>query len=185
MKRVLASAVALAVLMLCAHPRAHAAFLDGQTLGYEYLFPDLGTVFFSTSFVVGAGVELPNMTSEFSAPASVDVSDTNIFIDFLVDRVFSPGSFNGFHMFDLLGTIESFGSVGITLATNLAGFNSSLISFDANNLFVNFDALDFDANSIVSIDIRPVPEPSTLLLVGLGLSMAGIAGWRRGRSNRQ
>lgn len=82
------------------------------------------------------------------------------------------------------GTIPDFTSVAINAATNMAGFDASRITFDANNIWVNWQGLPYDTNTIVSLDVNggsDVPEPSTMLLVGLG-AVAILASRRRCRS---
>jgi hypothetical protein len=56
----------------------------------------------------------------------------------------------------------------------------SRVSFDADNIWVNFTGLSFDAKSEVSIDIygaAAVPEPASMLLLGCGL--AAVTAFRR------
>jgi hypothetical protein len=52
---------------------------------------------------------------------------------------------------------------------------------DCNTWFGSFDYLAFDYFEL-NADIDPVPEPSTLVLIGLGL--AGLAARRRWRQPR-
>jgi len=87
---------------------------------------------------------------------------------------------NGFRITDVNGTIDDFVGVSINPATNMAGLDASRISFDADNIWVNWQSLSFDPNTIVSLDITAVPEPATAMILGLGL--AGLTARRRRRA---
>jgi len=158
---------------------------DGETIGYQYLYPSLSDVIFSASPVVGAGVELPGLLSAGGDTASMDISDTNILIDFYESSYtfFAPEIFNGFRIFDIGATLPSIGSVTIAAATNMVGFSAANISFDANNIYVNLQGLDFTPSTIVSLDVAPgvaaVPEPSTLIAFCAVGVVAGVRRLRR------
>lgn len=148
----------------------HAAFMDGKTVELQYLFPDINTEYNVSghpqgNFVVGAGIE-------FSGPwFTTDFSDSNILIESPISTNWSSQSFNGFRVTDILGAIDSITSVTINSATNLTGLDLSRITFDADHIWVNWQGLSFDANTIVSLDIQggpSVPEPASLALLGLG-----------------
>ena len=171
---------------------AHATLLDGKTVGFQYYYPDLSSPYnysANGSYLVGEGVEVGNVIDNV---AQLDISDQNLLVTFLPPAEFympSEGSFhyaefNGFVIFDALNAIDEFVSVTINPATNLTGFDSSRLSFDANHIWINWAGLPFDGfSSVLSIDInrdtQPVPEPGSLGL--LALALLGYAGSRRSK----
>jgi hypothetical protein len=105
--------------------------------------------------------------------ASVDFSDTNIYIVIYgTGGGFNSVAFNGPHIYDYQDTISSFTSVSLKAAT-LTGFDASRISFDADNIYLNFAGLGIPGyDTVVSVDLNTstvVPEPASLLLLGTGL----------------
>ena len=177
--------VASALVMVCFFSTplvVSASLLDGQTVEYQYLFDTITTPYSSAdngNKLVGAGVEVSNIVDN---DGTMDISDTNLFVDFTdVGTYSSFGSFNGFRITDIFGAIPSFTDVSINAATNMTGFNTSRITFDADHIWVDWQSLSRDANTVVSLDINSggVPEPSTLAIWSL-LALCGIGyGWRR------
>jgi hypothetical protein len=165
-------ALLVLAVVLCGSQPASATLLDGQSVLYEYLFPDTSTLFYSPGLVlVGPGVEIPDLCGGSCSGITADLSDTNILVDLATasGSIFAVSSFNGFRIFDSLGTVPAFTSVTINLATNLVGFDASRVSFDADNIYLNFQGLSVGAGNFVSVDIEAVPEPTTLALLGAGL----------------
>lgn len=189
--RFLAAALATAG-VLAAPGRADAGFL-GKTLSYEYLFPNTSTVFTSSTFVVTGGVERTSLNqtgnggSDF---ATFDVSDNSITVDFYNPtsgfNSWSNADFNGFHVADTTNNVIPITGVTVNPATNMVGFTASNVSFDANNIFVNWQSLRFNSDTLVRLDVTfaggssiGTPLPPTLLAGFLGMAM--LAGVRRFR----
>src|SRR5262245_21336008 len=118
LRSVLAGAAVAAVALLSA-TGAQAALLNGKTIQFTYLFPDINTIYqgVQQNYVVGAGVEIPNgVCCNFEG--SVNFSDTNILIDFVADSGYTASSFNGFRVTDIFGTIDAFTSASVNAITN-------------------------------------------------------------------
>jgi len=153
---------------------ANATLLDSKTINYEYLFPstDMANNWYGAgSYEVGAGVE-----AAVGDTFSTDFSDTNILMDFSSSGQWCGcdfETFNGVHFYDALDTIDDFTSVSLNALTNMVGLTQANISFDANNIWIDWQDLYFDANTLVSIDLQnatvDVPEPSSLLMMMSGL----------------
>jgi hypothetical protein len=182
MRRTTVAIFATAILLSLAG-RSNASILAGATVGYEYHFPGVGSVIYTApTFVVGPGVET-GLFQPSPDYAAVDVSDTNIFVDFIQPASFAPGAFNGIRLFDVNNAITSFTSVTVNAATNMFGFTSANVSFDADNIYINWQGLPFDENTIVSLDINgapgTVPEPASVAVWAAIACISGVVGYRR------
>ena len=170
--------LAVGITATVATPVANAALLMGNTVSFTYLFPTISSVYGSGAngnYVVGAGVEIPNGFC-CSFEGALDISDSNILADFHSSSTYNNTSFNGFRITDVNSTIASFTSASVNAITNMVGFDASRVTFDADNIWVNWQGLNFDANTFVSIDIgggTSVPEPTSLALVAAALVAAG------------
>lgn len=155
---------------------ANAALLEGKTVRYQYHYPLITSNYSNAAngnYVVGPGVEVSNISD---GRGTMDISDTNLYVDFSNQSAWNGNTFNGFEIIDIFGTIDAFTGVSINAVSNLAGFDASRITFDADHIWVNWQGLQFDANTVLSLDINggKVPEPSSMAL--LGLAFAGLAG---------
>jgi hypothetical protein len=167
---------------------AHAALLQGKTVEFTYFFPDTSSVYgpdlANGNYVVGSGLEIPNGIC-CGYEGTLDISDKNLLAKFHFSSSYTPASFNGFRISDVFNSIGSFTSATVNPATTLPGFTGANVSFDANNIWVNWEGLFFNDGDTVSIDIDggstsdKVPEPATLALFGVGLAAAGVMRRRR------
>ena len=139
---------------------------EGSTLDFQYYFPTSGSPYSGAdngSFVVGPGVEVTDIASV----ATLDVSGTNILVDFTLDSSWTSAAFNGWVLSDQTDSLAAILGVTINPATNLGGFSLSNVSWTGDSITVNWQGLTFDANTIVSLDVAfnedtpVVPEPAT------------------------
>jgi len=158
---------------------AHAQVFTGQTVNYQYLFPELTSNYSNAAngnYLVGPGVEFSNIVDGYG---TMDFHDSGFLVSFTNGTSFTPSTFNGFRVSDVFGTIGSFTSFVLTSNTGVAG--TPVLTFDADNLYVNWQGLGFGggdlAFSVNSVNAIPEPETYALLLAGLGL--LGLAGRRR------
>ena len=150
------------VAMLLSTGQARAVLLDGATIRATWNSPDLSTVVDTLDVNVGPGVEIAPSLGGFG----IDLSDTGIFFFGAASSSYATASFNGWHFFDFTSTIPGFGDIVINPATNLVGFDASRISFDVDNVFVDFQGLPLNSRTVVSLTV--IPEPSRIVLVGMG-----------------
>jgi len=149
---------------------AQAGFM-GQTVHADYLFPDTGSVFTDLGdAVVGAGAEF---SLTFASTITADFSDSSILVTiFGADSSFTSAAFNGFHFSDVLNTIAPIANITVA-ATNNFAFSSADISFDADNIFLNFQDLVVSPDSALTLAVTFVPEPISVALFGVGLLALG------------
>lgn len=155
-------------------PTAHAQFL-GQTVTIAHVYPNKSSLFtflgLPANFVVGPGIELT-----YASAITMDLSDSRISLTFPTGGNVSPGdgsptSFSGYRFSDALGLIPDIVGLSLDPGTNVTGFGSGNLSFDVNNVFLNFDGVPTIASGravIVDVQFAPVPEIGTLPLILAG-----------------
>ncbi|MBI2400035.1 MAG: PEP-CTERM sorting domain-containing protein, partial [Deltaproteobacteria bacterium] len=136
---------------------------------------------------VGADNILVDYNYLFDASGTWWDTYTTVVFDPFPNVVTNPITFNGLRVSDLN---DSSGNAlqGVTVDTNMAGWNTSMLSFGSDYAYFDWKGLSFDTatyfNATLDFSLATsgggstsVPEPSTLLLIGSGL--AGFVTWRK------
>jgi len=157
---------------------ASAALLQGETITYSYLTPNVDTVGETSRFSVGETVEI---TESSYIAGTLDFSDTNILLTFEGSgEVRHDREFTGFVIEDTTREIADFTNVTINADTNVFGFSLGMITVLADSIMVNLKGIVFTNNSVLSLDINTpsaVPIPAAFFMFAPAL--LGFFGFRR------
>ena len=153
--------------------------LAGSNMLVETRYPTIDEVYHNNSFEVMVIDEI-ELTNIPGYGFDIDLMNSAIVFCGFEKAVreersiqFSEESFHGFYFFDMDDTVPAFSSVSINPATVLEGLDQSRISFDDNNIYINFSALYATRDSYVQLDLEFIPEPATVILLGLGGMVLG------------
>jgi hypothetical protein len=183
----------LSLLALClVTPAVHAGFV-GVEMGVAYKYPDLGTDYSKASFdhdtftvPVGGGLVTTGLVEGFTT-LPVYFTDTRLTIVLnttLDNPTWDPVSFEG-------PVFTSSGSLGIASAkvdvggTTLGGFDDSRVTFNNNQIMINWAGLSYHNGEQVVVDFTfgsAVPEPSSIVALGAGCVLPLIVAIRRRRA---
>jgi PEP-CTERM motif len=169
------AAIAVGISILTGGSRVQAGFLEGQTLSLE--IQSGGETFFGPDqFVVNNTVEIA-LNNPGLASFNMEVTDNTITFTFTETAVLATEPFNGYILTAISPGTPPFGSITVDPATTLAGFNASDLSLDSTHFNINVSGLEVFTGTVLKLDVSPavssVPEPSSLVLAGLGLLVIG------------
>ncbi len=157
---------------------ASATLLAGNSVGIQYIFPNITTVYQDLGSNL-VGTDAPTVFAPFFSFSFTDTTATTSAFQF--NSSWTTTAFNGFRLYDINGTIAPITSVSINAASNMVGLDASRITFDADNIYVNWNGLAFDTGTVVTLDINgsAVPEPASWALMIGGFGLIGASMRRR------
>ena len=170
MKKVILTLVAIVVWA----SSANAGIFNGHTVQYGYFFPDLSSP--SGNADNGNYVVPTTVVNGFTGIFSLDLQSDGFTANFHADNSWTAAEFNGFRITDINGTIPDFTSFDVVSNTALSG--SPELSFDADNLFVNWQGLSFTSGAVV-FSVNAIPEPEIYAMLAAGLGLMGLVARRR------
>lgn len=156
---------------------------NGAAMTLFHDSPNVGTHLENRSIIVGPGTEAFNVVAGYN----LDVSATNLLVTFTHTGNWNPGTFNGLVLFDSNNVVPTI--TGVSIASTNSPFDASRLSFDADNVYMNFASLPTVNGQTVNVQVAfagsgvAAPEPATLTLLAMGLlPIAGAATWRKRRA---
>lgn len=167
-----------AALIIGATPAANASLI-GDTVTVTNEFP-LGTVTNTQLVVVTPG----NEALSLGGAAFVDINAASIEIIWTRGVATRNGIFNGYVFSDLDWLPDAGSIVGVSLNTNIAGITLSDITFTTDSVAINVEGTSRTSDSFLDVLLTTthgnrIPEPSTVLLFGIGLAGLGLARRKR------
>jgi hypothetical protein len=176
-KKLSIAAAGAAFLALGIGGAAQATSLIGDTINYEYIFPDASNVYQTNTTTVAAGAsDIINAIGIFSInPEATSFLASN----FSFNSSWTTAEFNGFRLSDL-NFDDGSTIVGFSFETNMEGLDASRISFTKDSVSVNWNSLAFNRDTYLRVNLdtdrTSVPEPASVLgLLAVGALGAGSA----------
>ncbi len=163
----------LVVLVSAAAIPVRADVLAGDLIRTWELYPDLSTIYGGPVDVIDPGTILA--FPSFAPIVNIFFNDVNITIQMARDATAFTSAFNGFRFFDV--SEAPIGSVALDGATNVPGIDASRVTFDAQDIYVNFSGITYSTGQEVSLDVQAAPEPSYLMLLVIAALL--MLGFRR------
>lgn len=159
------------VLSIAAFTIPAQAGLIGDSVSVNYDYPAVGTVLFpgSTSTIVAGGTTF----GLAGGLLPVVVSDSTVVITFTNGINFANNPAKTFDGLVINDATPDIGNAPLA-STNIPGFTGSDVTFNANNIFVNFpnSFTSLNPGATITIDVAQVtttPEPTSLALLLLGV----------------
>jgi len=160
---------------------ASAQNFDGHSIRYQFRFPDTTTAVTTLNAVVGAGVEFNDAANFYT----VDLSGSSFVVTDLYGGGNSQTAFNGIVLSDITNNLASI--TGVTFASGGFAGERPVLSFDANNIFLNFANItqttlpgtQYRYNVTFAAATGAVPEPATWAMMLMGFGAVGFAMRRR------
>ncbi|MGO9175291.1 MAG: PEP-CTERM sorting domain-containing protein [Desulfobaccales bacterium] len=170
----------LLMVLVCVSSPAFGSIV-GDTITEDYYFPTITTLLTSTS-VVAPG------TSNFFGSLNLNFLDGTITADNPTYGWTASSGFNGIVFTDTT-KVPNFNSFNLVSITGYPPTVDPILSFNADQLIVNFNAASSDnlgtnPGAFYTFSYSygtPVPLPPSMLLLGSGL--LGLVGWRRFRKS--
>ncbi len=157
---------------------------DGATIGFQYLFPNTGTIDEDD----GSFSVVPGPEGSYSGVFVYDVSANQIVLNaFGFEGSFTTSTFNGPRFYDFgLDDLDLTG-VSVNPASNMFGLSNANLTWDGDNIFLNWQGLSFNSETQVILDLQfngeqSVPEASTWAAGGALAAVVGGMWFRRRRA---
>ncbi len=145
-----------------------AGFLN-QTITYQYLFPSQSSLYYQTSIAVGSGATHSGIDSGGPDVGNFTIGANQITFNYTSAGGWNGASYNGWHINESGASI-----VGFSVAsTNVSGLSNANLSFDAHDLYVNWQGLTWTTGATTfDVTFDPPLDPSQ---VSIAQTLDGIA----------